>query len=221
MSRKKLLKSPDEFLSLSVKVFGYLTDHKRQILLSGLILIILLFAGSGWLFYQKHMESKAQILLAQAYEFYKEDIHKNSIDKFQKIVDKYPNSQAAKYTILHLGNIYFNLRDYDRSITYYSILSNYNFKVDYLSSLVQNALGYCYLEKGDFAKSIDCFKKIIDKNEEILMEESYLNLGRCFEKINKKRDALDAYRKALLRYPDSPRKASIQYKISRLEESLT
>ena len=88
VSRKKLLKEPDEFLTLSARLFQFVVKHKFQMLavLGGVILIVL--AVSGWRYYshQRANESLAQLQKSwNRYENLRNAQDKDPVLAFQEV----------------------------------------------------------------------------------------------------------------------------------------
>jgi ABC-type enterochelin transport system permease subunit len=63
VSRKQLLKEPDEFLTLSARLFQFVVKNKYQMLaaLGGVILIVLTVSGWSYHSRQRANESLAQL----------------------------------------------------------------------------------------------------------------------------------------------------------------
>jgi tetratricopeptide (TPR) repeat protein len=231
---RKDLKKPDKFISVSIRVLNFISHHKKTATISGIMLVLFMGVIFGWLFYTKYLEAKAQFFLYQACnEYYQKEIEeennnrfnpgkKSNIDialnKFRMIIDEYPCSQAANFAFLYLGNCYYKLGDYDHSIIHYNKLLKRKFKVNYLTPFVLDSLGYSYQANRDYEKAINYFNKTIKKSENsLLVQESYLNLGRCYEKLNKKKEAVGIYQELVAKYPDSFYKDLVEWKISKLE----
>ena len=54
VTRKELLKEPDEFLTTSAQVIRYTREHPRSVALGCALVVIGLLAVAGVYYYQKH-----------------------------------------------------------------------------------------------------------------------------------------------------------------------
>ena len=221
ISRKELLSKPDEYISLSVKILDFISYHKKTFIISGIIFVFILSLISGFAFYGKHLEARAQRLLYQAdqyiYHEKNEEILKNYLININRIIDEYSNTYAANYALLFLGNHFYRLKDYDKSIDCYNKFLNGKVKVKYLRAMVYNSIGYCYQEQGNYEKAIDNFYEIIKIKRNIFNETTYLHLGECYEKLNNKDKAIDSYQKLINQYPHTYYINIVEGKISKLK----
>ncbi len=72
ISRKELLKEPDEFLTTTAKVIKYTRENPRQVT-SGVIIAVVCLAGAlGFLGLRKHQEAMSLQLFDQAFRQYHE-----------------------------------------------------------------------------------------------------------------------------------------------------
>jgi len=55
-------------------------------------------------------------------------------------------------------------------------------------------LGYSYEGKKDYEKALQAFQKIVEEGESFQLGDAYLNVGRCYEKLGKNKEALKNYK---------------------------
>ena len=114
-----------------------------------------------------------------------------AIDLGQKAMDK---SNAIEKSELNkiIGESYFNLKKYDKSISYLSLYKGKNGKwnnTDFYQ------LGYAYYEQNDFENAISQFNKIIG-GKDFVAQNAYYHLGESYLKLDKKQEALNAFKNA-------------------------
>ena len=51
VTRKKLLKEPDEFITTTGKIIQFLREQRRQLIIYGMIVLCLAVAGAGGYYY--------------------------------------------------------------------------------------------------------------------------------------------------------------------------
>ena len=91
-----------------------------------------------------------------------------------------------------VGESYFNLKKYEEAILY---LNNYKGKRGKWNNTDYYFLGYAYYQQNDFENAINNFNKIISGNNDIA-QNAYYHLAECYLKLDKKNEALNAFRNA-------------------------
>lgn len=115
----------------------------------------------------------------KAIELAKEQIDKSSPQE---------KSQLSKI----IGESYFILEQYAESISY---LKAYKGKRGRWNNTDYYQLGYAYYKQNDFENAISEFNKIIDGNNAVA-QNAYYHLGESYINLNKKQEALNAFRNA-------------------------
>ena len=120
------------------------------------------------------------------------------LGRFQKAIDLgddlIVNSNESIKSELYkiIGESYFNLKIYDKALTY---LQKYKGKNGRWSNDDFYQLGYAFYSSKDYLNAIDQFNKIINKSNP-LSQNAYYHLGDSYLKAEKKIEALSAFRTA-------------------------
>ena len=118
------------------------------------------------------------------------------LGRFQKAIDLGSNLMVDSNESVRselskiIGESFFNLKKYNEALTY---LQNYKGKKGKWSNDDFYQLGYAYYITGDYLNSIDQFNKIINKSNS-LSQNGYYHLGDSYLKVNKKIEALSAFK---------------------------
>ncbi|MDD5150778.1 MAG: tetratricopeptide repeat protein, partial [Flavobacterium sp.] len=114
-----------------------------------------------------------------------------AIDLGLKAMDK---SNAIEKSELNkiIGESYFNLKQYDKSIPY---LALYKGKKGRWNNTDFYQLGYAYYKQNDFENAISQFNKIIG-GKDFVAQNAYYHLGESYLKLEKKQEALNAFKNA-------------------------
>ena len=223
VSRKKLLKEPDEFVSTTAKVLQFLRGHQRQMTLYGVAGLAMVAAGVAGYLYIHFQERKALAIQQQAFQLYQEAFRKpanaegekenyrKALEKFREALSARSFGKVAQVSQVYIGNCHYALKEYDQAIAAYTGCLNGPFQ-----SMGRNGLGYCYEAKGDYAKALQNYQKNAEENGSPYQGEGMLGVARCYEAQNQKQKALEGYQKALAKNPKSPMAGFIQWKISEL-----
>jgi len=91
-----------------------------------------------------------------------------------------------------IGESYFNLKQYDNAIPY---LEEYKGKRGKWSNTDYYLLGYAHYKKNDYLSAVQQFNKIIGGTNSV-SQNAYYHLAECYLKLDKKQEALNAFRNA-------------------------
>lgn len=120
------------------------------------------------------------------------------LGNFQKAIDlgvaAMPKSNALEKSELNkiIGESYFNLKQYDKAIPYFT---QYKGKKGKWNNTDFYQLGYAYYQQNDFENAIAQFNKIIAGNDSVA-QNAYYHLGESYLKTDKKQQALNAFKNA-------------------------
>jgi len=136
-------------------------------------------------------------LLEEKLSYYQADMN-FKLGKFDEAIalakKQIPKSDRSEKSELSkiIGESYFNLKQYDNAIPY---LEGYQGKRGKWSNTDHYLLGYSYYKQGDFANAIQQFNKIIGGTNSV-SQNAYYHLAECYLKLDKKQEALNAFRNA-------------------------
>jgi tetratricopeptide (TPR) repeat protein len=210
VTRKQLLKEPDEFLTFSAKTFNFVVKYKVQALgaIGGLILIVL--AISGFSYYSHKQASQAVAQLQKSWKLYESlrnekgpaEAYQTVGPEFDKILSDHGRQPGGKAARVIFANIAYNGGDADKAITLYKAALE-DFEDPFYRGQILNGLGYAYEAKKDLEKSSEYFETTAAGNSEVLKGEALFNLGRLYGTLGNLEKSMDAYQKVISDYPDS------------------
>ncbi|RZN78725.1 MAG: tetratricopeptide repeat protein [Winogradskyella sp.] len=129
--------------------------------------------------------------------YYQADLN-FKLGKFEKAItlaeEQLPKSNEEETSELSkiIGESYFNLEEYTEAIPY---LKAYKGKNGRWNNTDFYQLGYAYYKQNDFENAISEFNKIIDGNNSVA-QNAYYHLGESYINLDKKPEALNAFRNA-------------------------
>lgn len=129
--------------------------------------------------------------------YYQADLH-FKLGKFEKAIalakDRLETSDEAEISELSkiIGESYFNLKEYAEAIPF---LKAYKGKRGRWNNTDFYQLGYAHYKQGDYENAISEFNKIVGGNNAIA-QNAYYHLGESYIHVNKKQEALNAFRNA-------------------------
>jgi len=129
--------------------------------------------------------------------YYQADLN-FKLGKFEKAIElaeeQLPKSRGVEESELSkiIGESYFNLEKYTEAIPY---LKAYKGKQGKWNNVDYYQLGYAHYKQNDFETAISEFNKIIDGNNSVA-QNAYYHLGESYINLDKKQEALNAFRNA-------------------------
>ena len=142
--------------------------------------------------------SRNQTLAIQSDSKEKDKVLTRAINEFNYVINDIAADKVSPWAMFKLGGTYFASEKYDKAIETYGRFLKEN-RNHYLAPFVKQTIGYSYEQTGQLKSAIEQFEKI---NEEILLVQKNLDLGRCYEKMGDSEKAKDAYN-AVLELEDS------------------
>ena len=129
-----------------------------------------------------------------------------AISALEGVVKEWNAKAPTQYALLDLGRLYYRAGDYDKSLdAYQKFLATLSKSDDPLRYYVLDSIAYAHESKGELDKALETWNKIIALPGKMLKEEAYLGLGRIYQTLNKKTEAVKAYQSYLTEFPNSPR----------------
>lgn len=225
---KKKLKEPDEFINTTEKAYLFVTHHLKKLVMGGMACFIILLAIFLFLRMEKGKDEEAYRKFSLAMEFYQRasspyreaapSEYKSILEKFDEVITKFPRTPSGKFAFLYKGNIHLRLSEFEEAIKAYQSFLDKAGKEKLYRLFAMEGLGYAYEGKKDDEKALQSYQKMLEMGESPRMGEAYLNLGRCYEKLGKNKEALENYKAFLKISPKSSMTNTVLRKISLLEK---
>jgi tetratricopeptide (TPR) repeat protein len=207
--RKKELKKPDEFITLSSKVIVWCQDNTRLLAAAAAVVAFLLIATSGFFVFRASRETKARSLYEQAVALYPADSTGNvgplayaaSAAKLEEVKQRYGSTTVGINASVDLGNIYFQQAEYEKAITCYN---DYLQSTDLTHSLhdqVLESLGETHEAKGAWQEALEVYHRLASEGTPVYKIQAQLYLGRVYESIGDQQEAMTRYQNYLKENP--------------------
>lgn len=213
ITKKDLLKRPDEFLTLSTRVLNWVKDNYQMAIWSGSGIILLFILLFGYSAYQNRQER-----LAHEKYFSSQELTDpaQKIKQLEGIVKNFPRTKAANASWLSLGQLYYQKKDFPRAAwAYRSALNQGKFPTSFKPLILEN-LAYAYEEQGDLKKAAETFSEISQSKENLLKEDTLLSLARVYQKMGKSQEAKTTYQNFLKSFPKSMYAPMVKDRLLRL-----
>jgi outer membrane protein assembly factor BamD (BamD/ComL family) len=212
ITRKELLKSPDEFLSFSSRAIEFFSTHVRELKIAGVVVLGLLVCYLGGYAYLRYVDHKGQAAYNEALylltdsadpEQYRTNLNK-AVKIFQEVIDSEGWSDAARLALSEVAYGKFMDGKYDQSIKLYSKFEKEASGDPDFKTLSILAIASCDEAAGDFKKAIDALKRVLDGPESPFKENAAYNLTRVYRLDHQTEQAQAAIKSFIEKYPSSP-----------------
>ena len=214
ISRKDLLKRPDEFITISSRAADLVSTHQQQLKYVGVaiaVIIIAYFAYRAWTRSVNEEGQTAYNTAAQSLmtEGMKPDADpaalKKSGELFREVVDNHGMSKAARLALPQTAYIEFLEKDYTEAISLYRKFSDKVTGDTRYESLADLAMAACYEAKGDLKTAIETLTPLMEKSSDTPFRESVmLSLARLYRLDNRPEKAEEVLKEFVEKYKDSP-----------------
>ena len=211
VSRKELLKKPDEFITFSAKMIIFAREHSRQFQYIGIGILAVILVSLGINIYIKHINKKGQEAFNKAYYALAKDMSPNAeIDDlnkteelFNEVIDNYGSSKSALLALPELAYTKFKQKQYDEAISNYQAFLNKASDEPY-KSLARIGLAACYEEKGEFDKAIETLEYIRIGPDDFFKEHALLSLARAYRLTDQEEESNKILKEFIEKFNSSP-----------------
>ncbi|KPK25662.1 MAG: hypothetical protein AMK69_13760 [Nitrospira bacterium SG8_3] len=225
LTRKQLLKEPDEFLTFSAKAIRFGAENRKPISYALIALIVVVLAVALFHYFSNLSERKAYAVFEQGLVHYMGQASGEQSPHFQErakgafaeLLRRYPSTRAAELSLPLYADISYADGNYDEAIKLYQRALEVLSGDDTLQRLIWNDLAYAYEGKKDYNTAAQYFKKITDSEGTFLKADAYFNLGRMYETMDNQEGARQAYEDVVKDYPGAVNFQVAKEKLERLK----
>jgi len=212
VTRKELLKAPDEFMTLSARAVLFVKEHSKQFEYLGMAIaaIVVIYLGANT--YLKYINKKGQNVYNTAYSALSKNMAPNmnqeelkrSEELFKEVIERYGLSKVSKLALPELAYLKFLDKKYDEAISLYQkFLNEVPDKATY-QSMARMALAACYEQKGEFKMAIETLEKIMSGPDDLFKEQAMLNLSRVYRLAYQEEKSKKILKEFINTYGNSP-----------------
>ncbi len=210
VTRKELLKKPDEFMTFTGKLIRFATEYKKAIIFAFGMLFTVVIVVSLVKYFSGRSEMEAFTMLAEAKLKYtetkKKDKDKAFVEaekQYSAILEKYSGKQGGKFAKANFADICHAAGKYDQAIKLYEEALNDFKNYPSVRNLILAGLGHCHAEKKEYDEAMVYFEKIVSGSVPIMKEDAYVNLWGLYSMKGDDAKSKETAAKIVADYPNS------------------
>lgn len=211
ITRKQLLKEPDEFITTTGKMIRAMQAYRAQLTYAAGGVLIILLAVAGLRYYSEIRENRAFTMLEQVlikYEARKNDVgiqqaYNESGDDFEGILKAYSGNNGGKMARLVFADICYDAGDLDRAVELYTgSLDDFD-ENTFLKKLIISSLGHAYHGKNELKAAETFYQTNAGDSEPFLKDEALFHLGKIYDAMGDRHKSQIAFKEILSDFPAS------------------
>jgi tetratricopeptide (TPR) repeat protein len=211
LTRKQLLKEPDEFITTSARALGWAAAHRRQLNIAICVALALTLVVTAVRWYMLRAEQRAERAFENALVRYErlqassgaETAYRELSPEFETLVSGSGSGRASRAARLMLADIALRAGDTARAISQYEALLPLWGDSTYYTSLIRRCLAGAYRQQGDTAAAVGQFEAVTALADAPGKDEALFHLGILYGQLNQPDKSSAAYRRLLAEHPDS------------------
>lgn len=226
ISRKELLKEPDEFLTLSAQTIAYVRDNPQRVAFGALIVILSVAAVLGYLWYQKQQALWAHEQFQKALNNYEATMYAPTpptdeklnqlFNEFNRLAQDFSSLPPGEMALLYSGHVMYKKKDYKAALERYEKMKSASVLRKGLEPLVLYHTADTLFRLADYDKALAIFGQLTKETNSPYRREAYAFIARIYETTNRNKEAVQAYRQYLKIFPEAPDAAFVKARIADL-----
>lgn len=203
VDRKKLLKEPDEFLTLSARMVNWGKENSRLLILVGTAAIVVLGAVVGIQAYLSYRNNTAAEALAAVFPHYQATLTgqadpaqaKTAREGLEKVAQTYGASPSGQQARLALANLLLQTGDYEQSAKVFLDLSDDADLPAPILPLALMGVGQALEGSKKFTEAAEAYASAAKAGGPALANSLALDQARVLEAAGEKEAAVGIYRR--------------------------
>jgi tetratricopeptide (TPR) repeat protein len=226
VTRKELLKEPDEFISFSARVMQYTRENPRMVGLCCAVVMVALVVTAGYYAYRQYRLSQSHEFFDKAYRTYRvatlsqEELPGETWDRlfkeFDELATQYPSFPAGEKALLYSGHILYRKGDYQGALERYTRMKSTSLVEKGLGSLVMYHIAMTRQALKDYDGALSLFDQLSKDTNSPYRREAVASMAGIYEAMGKTKEAAQTYRQYLKMFPEAPDAPYIKARIADL-----
>jgi len=210
ITRKELLKEPDEFLTLSARVLGWVAHHRRAINTAVSAALAVAVLVSGYLYYTNRREAQAGVMFGEALAKYdrlsadKANAAREVAADFRRVIDEYGGTSNGRMAALVYANLCYQAGEFGQAADLYKTCLERFSDEPLIHFQILKSLGYTYEGLKDPAAALPYFERALAAADKALQDDLLFQIGDLYARIGNQAKSEETFKRLLSDFGDSP-----------------
>lgn len=219
-SRRKELRR-NFFVELYARALLFYEDHRMVAQGVGVVLVALVLAIPGYIYYHQQQEEAANQHLGQILPVYEQNNYQQALDGTESaaglltIADDYSNTDAGNLAAFYAADALYQLGESDRALKYFQ---RFEKESDFFGASAYAAQAAIYENRGEFSRAGNLYKQAATQYKNKLTTPRYLlSAGQAYEEAGEYEAAIEAYQRIQEEYSDSDQATKAEQNLARVK----
>jgi len=201
-----------------------LKQRQKSVLRYGALILAVIIAVSGFLFYDHYSRKKAGTLAYEAYKSYYNLYQKQPVtrvDQYTRSLDLFKQSydiRKSPVVLLYIADCYYELGRYDETLKTLKDFTQRYSGEERLIPLAYEKMSMVYEKKGDIKEAMKSLETLYNLKGYIYKDFALIEYAKLLEKEGRTEEAKKKYKELTEKFPNSPFKAEAEAKLSEKKE---
>ncbi len=223
VTRKELLKEPDEFISFTGKVVNFVRANEKNIYTALVILLVGILIFTGLRFYLQRRAASAATAYDSAKQKFVSAVNTKSPEdfaavrgEFAQVVENYRRTPGGRLAQVMLGNTALQAGNFDEAIVEYAKALPLFKKEPLVLNMILSGMAYAAEGKKDWESAARHFGEVANDPASLNREDALLGQARALKALGDDAGAKQVYQTFLTDFPNSFRAQWVQEEMGRL-----
>ncbi len=212
ISRKELLKGPDEFMTLTERAAVWVQGHTQALIYAGVAVAVLILGYLGVSWYLGYEDKKGQEVYNQAYQAMRKaeasgvepDPSELPVDLFEEVSEEHGLARVSVLALPQVARLRFREGKVDEAIALYRRFQAENKAKEPYVTMARLAIAACYEAKEDYAAAVQELAPLEENDDAFLREQALVRLIRLHRLNGGASEAREMQEILYTEYPGSP-----------------
>lgn len=222
ITRKEILKTPDQFLTFSERIVHYWADRQPTLVAIGVGLVLIVFAVVG-IDAMQESNAEAQETLIQKMSGSgspdKKDSEKMTTAELEKIFNQVDSGVYKRRAGLILADALFDEKKYAEAEKIYASILSDTKPGDTQYQIAKVGVASSMEGKKEYKKAIETYRSLVDDPKSASFLEVYFSLARCYELDGDTSGALMVLRQMKNKFQGHSQLGRVDQRIQDLEKT--